>query len=97
MIVTILCSYLDRGGQRRHFRDVFVGVGLAAVCAAAGGLVACATIRSYSGSRVQTVFETATYALAVVVLTQMTFSMRRQARTMAHDSAGRAKSAADRR
>jgi len=97
IIVTILCSCLDRCRQHRHFRDVFVGVGLGVVCAAAGGLVADETIRSYCGSRVQTVFETATYLLAVLVQTDMTFSMRRQARAMAHDLAERAKSAAGRR
>ncbi len=97
IIVAILCSYLDRTGQRRHFRDVFVGVGLAAGLATAGGFAAYYTIHSYDGSRVQTVFETATYALAVVVLTYMTFWMRRHARTMSRDLAHRADRALGRR
>ena len=33
MIVAILLAYLDRIGQRKHFRDVFVGVGAALVLA----------------------------------------------------------------
>ena len=90
IIVAILCSYLDRTGQRRHFRDVFVGVGLAAGLAAGGGFAAYYTIHSYSGSRVQTIFETATYLVAVVVLTYMTFWMRRHARSMSRDLAARA-------
>jgi high-affinity iron transporter len=97
IIVAILCSYLDRIGQRRHFRDVFVGVGLAAGLATAGGFAAYYTIHSYDGSRVQTVFETATYALAVVVLTYMTFWMRRHARSMSRDLAARADRALGRR
>jgi high-affinity iron transporter len=97
IIVAILCSYLDRTGQRRHFRDVFVGVGLAAGLATAGGFAAYYTIHSYDGSRVQTVFETATYALAVVVLTYMTFWMRRHARSMSRDLAARADRALGRR
>jgi high-affinity iron transporter len=90
IIVAILCSYLDRTGQRRHFREVFVGVGLAAGLATAGGFAAYYTVRSYSGSRVQTIFETATYIVAVVVLTYMTFWMRRHARAMSRDLAARA-------
>jgi high-affinity iron transporter len=90
IIVAILCSYLDRTGQRRHFKDVFVGVGLAAGLATAGGFAAYYTIHSYDGSRVQTIFETATYAVAVVVLTYMTFWMRRHARSLSRDLAARA-------
>jgi len=97
IIVAILLSYLDRTGQRRHFRDIFVGVGLAAGLATAGGFAAYYTIHSYSGSRVQTIFETATYALAVVVLTYMTFWMRSHARSMSRDLAARADRALGRR
>ena len=35
MIVAILLAYLDRIGQRRHFRDVFAGVAAAFVLVAA--------------------------------------------------------------
>ncbi len=97
LIVAILCSYLDRAGQRRHFRDVFVGVGLAAGLATIGGFAAYYTVHSYSGSRVQTIFETATYAVAVIVLTYMTFWMRRHAWSMSRDLAARADRALGRR
>ena len=38
MIVAILLAYLDRIGQRRHFRDVLLGVGAALVLATGGGV-----------------------------------------------------------
>jgi high-affinity iron transporter len=80
MIVAILLAYLNRSGQRRHFRDVFAGVAAALVLAGAGGLAAYFTIRTYAGSRVQTIFETVTFWLAAAVLTYMTFWMRSHAR-----------------
>jgi high-affinity iron transporter len=59
---------------------VLLGVGAALFLAGAGGVVAYLTIRTYAGSRVQTIFETGTYLLAAVVLTYMTFWMRSHAR-----------------
>jgi len=82
MIVAILLAYLDRTGQRRHFRDVFAGVAAAFVLIAAGGIGAYALIHRYDGSRAQLVFETVTYVLAAAVLTYMTFWMQRHARSM---------------
>src|SRR5260221_10970407 len=76
MIVAILLAYLNRSGKRRHFRDVFAGVAAALILAGAGGLAAYFTIRTYAGSRVQSIFETVTYLLAAAVLTYMTFWMR---------------------
>jgi high-affinity iron transporter len=69
MIVAILLAYLNRIGRREHFRDVFLGVGAALILATAGGTAAYETIRSYNGSRVQTIFETATYLVAATELT----------------------------
>lgn len=80
MIVAILLAYLSRTGQRRYFKDVLIGVGAAFALAGVGGLIAYFTIKTYAGSRVQTIFETATYMLAAVVLTYMTFWMRSHAR-----------------
>ena len=50
MIVAILLSYLDQIGQRRHFRDVFVGVGAALVLVLGGGVGAYLAIHQYLGS-----------------------------------------------
>src|ERR1039458_7799085 len=83
MIVAILLAYLQRTGQRRHFRDVFSGVAAALVLTVGGGVAAFFLIRHYEGSNVQTYFETATYLLAAVILTYMTFWMQLHAKVLA--------------
>jgi len=95
MIVAILLAYLNRLGRREHFRDVFIGVGAALLLATAGGVIAYATIRSYDGSRVQTIFETVTYLLAATVLTYMTFWMRKHARSLSKELRSRTDAALD--
>jgi len=85
MIVAILLAYLQRIGQRRHFRDVFSGVAAALVLTLGGGVAAFFLIRHYEGSNVQTYFETATYLLAAVVLTYMTFWMQLHAKVLARE------------
>jgi high-affinity iron transporter len=90
MIIAILLAYLDRTGQRRYFRDVFVGVGAALLLAAGGGVLAYETIRSYDGSSAQTIFETCTYLLAAGVLTYMTFWMQAHARGLSRQLQDRA-------
>ena len=95
MIVAILLAYLNRIGRRDHFRDVFIGVGAALLLATAGGAVAYETIRSYDGSRVQTIFETVTYLVAATVLTYMTFWMRKHARSLSKELRERAEAALD--
>ena len=95
MIVAILLAYLNRIGQREHFRDVFLGVGAALLLATAGGAVAYETISSYDGSRVQTIFETVTYLVAAAVLTYMTFWMRKHARSLSKELRARTDAALD--
>ncbi len=95
MIVAILLAYLNRIGRRDHFRDVFLGVGAALLLATAGGAVAYETIRSYDGSRVQTIFETVTFLVAAAVLTYMTFWMRKHARFLSKELRERAEAALD--
>jgi high-affinity iron transporter len=95
MIIAILLAYLNRIGRRELFRDVFLGVGAALVLATAGGAVAYVTIRRYTGSRVQTIFETVTYLLAAIVLTYMTFWMRKHARFLSKELRARADAALD--
>jgi high-affinity iron transporter len=82
MIVAILLAYLDRIGQRRHFRDVFLGVGAAVVLLIGGGVAAYTLIHQYAGSTAQTIFETITFLVAACVLTYMTFWMQKHSRTM---------------
>lgn len=96
MIVAILLAYLNRTGQRRHFRDVMAGVAAALLLAAGGGIAAYLTIRQYDGSRAQTIFETATYLLAAAILTYMTFWMRNHGASLTGDLQGRIDSAVSR-
>ena len=95
MIVAILLASLDRMGQREHFRDVLVGVAAALVLVAGGGVAAYVTIKSYAGSRAQTIFETVTYLVAAVVLTYMTFWMRNHARHLSAELRARTEAALD--
>jgi high-affinity iron transporter len=95
MIVAILLAYLNRMGQREHFRDVFLGVGAALLLATAAGVAVYLTIRSYSGTRGQTIFETVTYLIAAAVLTYMTFWMRNHARSLSKELRSRADAALD--
>jgi high-affinity iron transporter len=95
MIVAILLAYLNRTGRRDHFRDVFLGVGAALLLAGAGGVIAYETIRSYDGSRVQTIFETVTFLVAATILTYMTFWMRKHARSLSKELRERADAALD--
>jgi high-affinity iron transporter len=85
MIVAILLAYLQRIGQRQHFRDVFSGVAAALVLTIGGGVAAFFLIRTYEGSNVQTYFETATYLFAAVILTYMTFWMQSHAKGLAKE------------
>ncbi|MHB1613980.1 MAG: FTR1 family iron permease [Actinomycetes bacterium] len=95
MIIANLLAYLDRIGAREHFRDVFLGVGVALVLAGAGGVAAYLTIRAYSGSRTQTIIETGTFLLAAAVLTYMTFWMRDHARSLSGELRARTEAALD--
>src|SRR5579862_5995935 len=95
MIVAILLAYLDRLGQREHFRDVFIGVAAALGLVAVGGVVAYLTIKDYAGSRAQTIFEAITYVVAAVVLTYMTFWMRDHSMTLADELRAKTTNALD--
>ncbi len=93
MIVAILLSYLDQIGQRRHFRDVFIGVAAAMGLVLVGGVAAYLLIHRYAGSTAQSVFEIATYLLAATVLTYMTFWMQAHSRTMSTELRARSDAA----
>lgn len=95
MIVAILLASLDRLGQRQHFRDVLSGVAAAMVLVAAGGVAAYLTIKTYAGSRTQTIFETVTYLVAAAVLTYMTFWMRNHAPRLSAELRERTQAALD--
>ncbi|HVB73095.1 MAG TPA: FTR1 family protein [Ktedonobacteraceae bacterium] len=82
LIVSILFAALRQLGQMEKTRAVWIGVGLAILVSLIGGVAIYITIRSYDGSTFQTVFETITYLVAVVLLTTMTFWMQKHSRTL---------------
>lgn len=93
LIIAILLAYLNRMGLRKHFADVFLGVGAALLLATVGGVVAYLTVREYDGSVVQTVFETITFLVAAGAMTYMTFWMRGHARGLSGELQTRADAA----
>jgi len=83
MIVAIMCSYLAAAGRRDLFRPVFAGVAAALLASSTAALALYAVARNaFIDSDAQTLFETGTFVLAVVVLTYMTFWMKRHSRTL---------------
>lgn len=86
MICAILLTYLAAGGRRDMFRWVLGGAAVALAGSAVVGVGLYAVVRSdFVGSRAQAWFETATFAVAVVVLTYMTFWMKRHAGRLSDD------------
>ena len=78
LILAIICAYLARTGNRRHFPKIFLGAGLAAVLSALLGITIYVTVGSFKEPYEQ-LFEAATLILAAGVVTWMLFWMRRQA------------------
>lgn len=85
LIVSILFAALRQLGQMEKARAVWTGIGLAIFTSLAGGVALYITIHNYVGSTFQTVFETFTYLLAVVLLTGMTFWMQKHSRFLKRD------------
>lgn len=83
MIVTIMCTYLAAAGRRDLFRWVFLGVGAALLASSLGAVALYAVVKDgFIDSTAQAWFETGTFVLAVIVLTYMTFWMKRNARDL---------------
>lgn len=84
LIVSIICAYLARTGNRRHFPTIFLGVGLAAGLSAVLGIALFLTVGSFEAPYEQ-LFEGVTLLLAAGVVTWMLFWMRRQAASVKGD------------
>ncbi|MFN2582637.1 MAG: FTR1 family protein [Candidatus Dormibacteria bacterium] len=94
LICAILLTFLGAAGRRDLFRWVLLGAGAAAAAAAGVGVVLWALTRdAFVGSAAQRWFETGVFIVAVVVLTYMTFWMRRHSRTMGREIRDRAATA----
>jgi high-affinity iron transporter len=77
LVVTILLGYLRNINQKRHFREVWIGVAAAVVLALGLGIGLEVASREMSG-RMLEAFEGFTMLFAVAVLTWMVFWMKRQ-------------------
>jgi high-affinity iron transporter len=85
LIVSILFAALRQLGELKKMRAVWIGIGLAVLASLGGGAIIYITIREYDGSTFQTIFETITYLVAVVLLTSMTFWLQSHTRTLKKD------------
>src|SRR2546427_8181023 len=90
LIVSILFAALRQLGQTQRFRAVWTGVIVAVLASLLGGAALYVTIHEYVGSAFQTIFETITYLLAVMLLTTMTFWMQKNSRSMKKDITAKA-------
>jgi high-affinity iron transporter len=84
LIVAIVCAYLARTGNARHFGKIWVGVGGAAAVSFALGVVIFLTLGGLQEPYEQ-IFEGAAMLLAAGVVTWMLFWMRRQAGSVKGD------------
>lgn len=83
MICAIVLAYLASCGRRDLFRWVFGGAAVAVLASGVVGAGLYAARAEFVGSEAQEWFETGTFAVAVVVLTYMTFWMKAHARKIA--------------
>jgi len=90
LIVSIIFAALRQLGQTHQIRAIWVGVVLATLGSLLGGIALYITVRDFVGSTYQTIFETITFLVAVVLLTTMTFWMQKNSRTMKKDITARA-------
>jgi high-affinity iron transporter len=81
LIVAIICAYLARTGNRRHFGKVFLGAGSAIALSVVLGVVLWWTVGELPAPYEQ-LFEAVTLLAAAAVVTWMLFWMRRQARSV---------------
>jgi high-affinity iron transporter len=84
LIVAIVCAYLARTGNTRHFGKIAAGVGAAVAASFALGVVIFLTLGGLKEPYEQ-IFEGAAMLLAAGVVTWMLFWMRRQASSVKGD------------
>jgi high-affinity iron transporter len=90
LIVSILFAALRQLDQMGKARAVWTGVGLAILGSLLGGLALYAFVHAYADTTFQTIFETITYLVAVILLTTMTFWMQKHSRSMKREITTRA-------
>jgi high-affinity iron transporter len=82
LIVSILFAVLRQLGQMKQARAIWIGVGLALCCSILSGALIFTLVHAYADTTGQTIFETCTYLVAVVLLTSMTFWMQKHSRSL---------------
>ena len=90
LIVSILFAALRQLDQMDKARAVWIGVCLAVVASLVGGLTLYITVHNYVGTTFQTIFETITYLVAVILLTSMTFWMQQHSRSLKREITAKA-------
>lgn len=81
LIIAIICAYLAKTDNRRHFPTVFAGAGLAIALSVVLGVILFVTVGGLQEPYEQ-IFEAITLFAAAAVVTWMLFWMRRQARSV---------------
>ena len=84
LIVAIICSYLARTGNARHFGKIWLGVGAAVAVSLVLGALVYVTVGGLEEPYEQ-IFEGLTMLVAAGVVTWMLFWMRRQASSVKGD------------
>lgn len=84
MIVAIILSYLRQIHRSDQAFWVWVGIAAALAVDAGAGVIVWTTIHRYSGTSLQTGLEGTTYFVAALILTGMSFWMKRQGRALKH-------------
>lgn len=82
LIVSILLAVIRQLGQPTQARAIWSGVVLALSTSTLGALLIFTLVHRYVDTTGQTLFETATYLLAVFLLTGMTFWMQKHSRSL---------------
>jgi high-affinity iron transporter len=93
LIVSMIFAVLRQLDQMKQARAVWIGVGLALLGALLSGVLIFSLVHTYADTVGQTIFETCTYLLAVVLLTGMTFWMQQHSRTLKQEIALKAQAA----
>src|SRR5437879_10029625 len=94
LIISLLFAALRQLDQMRQARAVWIGIVLAIIGSVVGGLIIYFTVHEYGYNLTfKTIFETATYVVAVILLTTMTFWMQQHSRTMKKEIMAKASTA----
>jgi high-affinity iron transporter len=93
LIVSILMAVLRQLDQMEQARAVWIGVGLAVLGSLLGAVLIFTLVHAYVDTTGQTIFETFTYLIAVVLLTSMTFWMQKHSRSLKQEITDKARAA----